>query len=406
MTPFRSPAFRWLWSSSLASSGAQGLERTATAWLALGTGGGAVTVGLAFAARTLPSLLFGLAAGTLADRADRTRQVLAVAGAALPVMAGFAWMTGTIAIHTWHVVGIAFVAGCLQVFDTPARQALLMDAVPREAAPNAVALNAVAARLANALGALGAGALIPFAGVAACYMGVAAVSALNAALVGAVRVRRVSYATIAHPLFRRALGDAARLLIDVPAVRTLSLAGIACEVFAFSYATAVPVFATAVLATSAVGLGTLNAASAVGGTLSVVLLSLVPGRIRREPLMGAIFVLYGGAIAGLAATHDLATAAAVLVMIGACAGAFDVLQQTLLQLAVPESQRGRAVGIWVLGLGSAPLGHLEMGFVVASLGAPSALLLNGALVVAAAATLLAFAPRYRWTRPAVQPEPS
>ena len=334
MTLFRSTAFRWLWASSLASSGAQGLERTATAWLALGTGGGAVAVGLAFAARTVPSLLFGLAAGTLADRWDRTRQVLAVAGAAVPVMAGFAWLTGSVAIHTWHVVGIAFAAGCLQVFDTPARQALLMDAVPREAAPNAVALNELAARLAGALGALGAGALIPFVGVAACYLAVATCAALNAALVGAVRVPRVSHVTIEHPPFGRALRDAARLLIDVPAVRTLSLAGIACEVFAFSYATAVPVIATVVLAAGPEGLGTLSAASAIGGTLSVVLLALVPGRIRREPLMGVAFLIYGGAIVGLAATHSLATAAVVLVAIGACAGAFDVLQQTLMQLSL------------------------------------------------------------------------
>ena len=67
-----------------------------------------------------------------------------------------------------------------------------------------------------------------------------------------------------------------------------------------------------------------------------------------------------------------------------------------MQLSVPEAQRGRAVGIWVLGLGSAPAGHIEMGVVVASLGAPSALVLNGALVLAAATTLLARVPRYRW----------
>jgi hypothetical protein len=95
--------------------------------------------------------------------------------------------------------------------------------------------------------------------------------------------------------------------------------------------------------------------------------------------------------------------AAVLVVVGCCAGAFDVLQQTLLQLAVPDAQRGRAVGLWVLGLGSAPLGHLEMGLLVATLAAPRALLINGAITVAAAAALLAYAPAYRWTH-RVQPE--
>ena len=83
---------------------------------------------------------------------------------------------------------------------------------------------------------------------------------------------------------------------------------------------------------------------------------------------------------------------------GFCAGAFDLLQQTLIQMAVPNEQRGRAVGLWVLSLGSAPVGHLEMGMLIAALGVPIALLINGALTVAAAATLLVRAPVYRWAR--------
>src|SRR5919202_5498952 len=95
----------------------------------------------------LPSLLFGLAAGTIADRADRRRQLLIVATAAVPLMAALGALAGAGGLHVWHVVVIAFAAGCLQVFDTPARQALILDTVPRDLAPNAVAFNAVGSRL-------------------------------------------------------------------------------------------------------------------------------------------------------------------------------------------------------------------------------------------------------------------
>jgi predicted MFS family arabinose efflux permease len=178
-------------------------------------------------------------------------------------------------------------------------------------------------------------------------------------------------------------------------VRILIGAGIACEVFAFSHPTALPVIARDVLESGAEGLGVLNAASAVGGTVAVVVLSLLPSRLPREPVMGLVFVVYGAALLGLAAARDLLVAGAVMVVIGACAAAFDVLQQTLIQLAVPHEQRGRAVGVWVLGIGSAPVGHLETGALVSALGAPSALMINGSLVLAAAATLLARAPAYR-----------
>ena len=138
-------------------------------------------------------------------------------------------------------------------------------------------------------------------------------------------------------------------------------------------------------------------ATSVGGSLAVVTLSLIPGRIRREPVLGVVFVLYGASLLVLATTRELALAAAMLLVTGACAASFDLLQQTLIQLAVPEEQRGRAIGVWVFGIGSAPLGHLEMGSLVAAFGAPLALAGNGCVVLVAAAVLLARSPAYRWS---------
>ncbi|MEO7911873.1 MAG: MFS transporter [Roseiflexaceae bacterium] len=398
MTPFRSPMFRRLWYSSTSSSTALGMERTATAWLALEAGGGPFAIGLIFAARMLPSLLFGLAAGTLADRADRPRQLLAVAGAAALLMVTMSWLIGIGGIQIWQVVTFSFAAGCLHVFDTPARQALVLDTVHKDSALRALALIALAARFSGALGALGAGLLIPLVGVARCYLVIAAAYGLTAALVAALRVPQEHRRLVAPVPFRQALRDAARLVIDVPAVRTLILAGLACEVFAFSHMSALPLFAQNVLATGPTGLGTLNAALSIGGASAVALLSLLPEKGRRKPLLSAIFLAYGLSILALAATRNLGLAAVVLVVMGFCAGAFDLLQQTLIQMSVPNEQRGRAVGLWVFSLGSAPIGHLEMGMLIATLSVPVALLINGALTVAAATMLLVRAPSYRWVR--------
>lgn len=380
------------------------MERTVTAWLALQTGGGPFAVGLIFAARMLPSLLFGLAAGTLADRADRPRQLLAVAVAALLLSAGFGWLAGAAEFGVWPVVAFAFAVGCVQVFDTPPRQALILDTLPREAALRGLALAALAARCSTALGAIGAGLLIPSLGIAGCYLVVAALYGLTAVVVAPLRVDQEHRSRGAPPPFREAMAGAVRMLLDVPVVRTLVVAGVVCEVFAFSHLTALPVFAQEVLGAGPAGLGTLNAAGAIGGAVAVALLALLPSAGRKEPLLGAVFVVYGLSILAFALTRSVALAAAVLLVIGCCAAAFDVLQQTLIQVAVPDEQRGRAVGIWVLSIGSAPLGHLEMGLLIAALGAPAALLINGAVTVAAAALLLVIAPAYR-PRVHVEPRP-
>src|SRR5438105_2972558 len=110
MKPFASVPFRWLWCSSLASAGAQWMERVATAWLALESGGGPLGVGLVFAARMVPSLAFGLAAGTIADRHDRRRQVLSAGVAAVAVMLALSRLVGSGNLPFLAVALISFAA--------------------------------------------------------------------------------------------------------------------------------------------------------------------------------------------------------------------------------------------------------------------------------------------------------
>ena len=70
----------------------------------------------------------------------------------------------------------------------------------------------------------------------------------------------------------------------------------------------------------------------------------------------------------------------VILVVNACATAADTLYKTLMQENVPNEQRGRAMGSWVLAIGTAPTGHLEVGWVAGMLGAPLALLINGGYI--------------------------
>ncbi len=380
----------------MAASAAGGIERTTTAWLALELGG-AFEVGLVLAARMLPPLLFGLAAGTIADRHDRVRQLWLVSAAIAPVLLGLAWLAASGSVAVWSLAILSFGLGCWSVFDTPARQALVLDSVGRHAAARGLAQNALATRLAFAGGAFAAGALIPLLGVSPAYLICAAGFLLAALLVSRIRLGAPGgqhWRSAAS--FSQALTDGVRLLIDYPAVRTLSVVGILCEVFAFSYQSAIPAFARDVLQTGSEGLGTLNAAASIGGTVAVVLLSMMPAGVRREPLLSLVFLIFGISLLAMAPARAMVVAALVMGVTGACGAAFDLLQQTLLQLSVPEERRGRALGIWLLGLGSAPIGLIEMGALAAALGAPLALGLNGGVVAVSACGLIALMPGYRW----------
>ena len=86
---------------------------------------------------------------------------------------------------------------------------------------------------------------------------------------------------------------------------------------------------------------------------------------------------------------------AVVVLIAALAAASDILTQSMMQLSVPNALRGRAMGMWVLAIGFAPVGHLEIGALAASLGVGPALLLNGVALVAIGFVISLAAPNLR-----------
>jgi hypothetical protein len=85
-----------------------------------------------------------------------------------------------------------------------------------------------------------------------------------------------------------------------------------------------------------------------------------------------------------------------LFFVGVLAGALaDLLAQSLLQLSMPREVRGRAGGAWVVAIGLAPLGQLQIGALASLFGVSVALGASGlALVLLAAVTGLLF-PRVK-----------
>ncbi len=77
------------------------------------------------------------------------------------------------------------------------------------------------------------------------------------------------------------------------------------------------------------------------------------------------------------------------------AAASDVLHQSLLQLSVPNQQRGRAMGSWIVGIGSAPWGQLQIGYISGITDSRVALLINGGALVIVAMVMGLVLPRLR-----------
>ena len=90
--------------------------------------------------------------------------------------------------------------------------------------------------------------------------------------------------------------------------------------------------------------------------------------------------LFGLGLLALSQSVNLYVFLVVLAVVNASAHAVDTLYKTLMQSVVAEEQRGRAMGAWVLSIGTAPVGHLGLGGRASALGAQGALLVNGAVL--------------------------
>jgi hypothetical protein len=171
------------------------------------------------------------------------------------------------------------------------------------------------------------------------------------------------------------------------------------EILGFAHQVVLPSLARDVLHAGPEGLGVLNGARSVGGILGLGAAALTRGTSHGG---GAFFLLvvgaFGVSLIGLGAAPHLVgfTGVVVVLTLANAAGALaDLLTQSLLQLSVPPHLRGRAGGAWVLAIGLAPLGQLQIGALASLFGVSAALATSGLALAALAVTAALLFPAVR-----------
>ena len=169
------------------------------------------------------------------------------------------------------------------------------------------------------------------------------------------------------------------------------------EVLGFAHQALLPSLARDVLHTGPRGsaCSTRRARSAASSALLASLRGFTAGG---GALFVAVLVSFGGSLIALGVAPYVVGFAGVvlLVLLANAAGALaDLLAQSLLQLRVPAHLRGRAGGAWVVAIGLAPLGQIQIGALASLFGVSAALGASGlGLVALAGATALLY-PRLR-----------
>jgi MFS transporter, DHA1 family, staphyloferrin A biosynthesis exporter len=365
-------------------------------WLTLEITNSPFMVGVAMGTRMLPLFFVGVLAGALADRFPRHRLLMLTSGGQALTAGTLGALTLLGVVTLGAVLLLTLCAGVLRGVEHAARQSYTHDVVGAGALMNGFAILGVAMRSGWLVGSLGVGAVIAHFGSGVAYLTVAlGFLGGGLALLASSAPPPTSRAD-AGSLWRSSIDFLVALGRDRTLLVLMMLTG-GAEVLGFAHQALLPSLARDVLHTGPEGLGALNAARSVGGIVGLAAASMW-GSAGGGALFVAVLVSFGVSLVMLgAAPHvvGIVGVLAVLTLVNAAGALADLLAQSLLQLSVPGHLRGRAGGAWVVAIGLAPLGQLQIGALASLFGVSIALGASGvALVTLAGATVLLF-PRVK-----------
>ncbi|MBC6981676.1 MFS transporter [Caulobacter sp. 17J80-11] len=379
--PFRVPAFRLVWLARVAAVLGVQTQSAAVLWQVYeiarrghGVAESALWLSLVGLVQFLPLFALTLPAGEAADRHDRKL----VMGLCIAVEALCAAAFLGLAIHgsppLWALLGVAAMFGASRAYLAPSSQALVPMLVSREALPRAIVANSLAFQV-GAIAGPALGGLIVGVSVALAYGVALGLFVLAAVLVLCVRAHTKP---VVQPGSRWAL-----MVEGLSYVwRTKVVFGaISLDLVAVLLGGAtllVPVFAKDVLHVGPEGFGIMRAAFGAGALATALWLSRFP--ILRSGgawMFGSVAVFgLGTVVFGL--SRELWLSAAALAVAGAADMISVNIRQTLIQIATPDSMRGRVSAVSMLFIGASnELGEFESGLAARFLGPVGAAVFGG-----------------------------
>jgi MFS family permease len=387
--------YRLYFTAQLISVSGTWMQTVAQAWLVLHLTGSGVDLGIVVGLQFLPMLLFGPVGGLVADRFNK-RQLLYLtqaAGGVLALVLGILVVSHE--VQLWQVYLLAALLGMVNVFDNPARQTFIMEMVGRDDLPNAVSLNTVVMNASRVVGPAIGGVIITVLGLGVCFFVNAA--SYIAVIIGLSMMRSSEL----HPTgtVERAKGqirDGFRYVWRTPSLRNTLLAVAVIGIFAYNFTVTLALLAKD---TFHGGAGTYSVLTACMGAGAVVGGLVAAHRARPTPrLLQVLALVFGGLLAAVALAPSLATAAVLIVAMGAASIGFIATANASLQLGADPAMRGRVMALYAMAfLGTTPIGAPLVG-AIAQWTNPRVSLLVGAVATVLSAGLLMWRHQARLVR--------
>ncbi len=377
---------------------ADNIEHVISYWVIFQAFHSPTLAGFAVISHWTPFLVLGVWFGSLADRYD-CRKIIIASQAAF-ITASLAWavlfLTGT--LQTWHAVVLLIVHGLAGALWSPAGQLMIHDIVGHEQLQSGVRLSSTGRSIGILFGPAVGGALLLTLGPAYGLM-------VNALLYLPMTVWLLRTPYSGHlrsgssdESARLSIADAVRTLREISGNRgivvMIALAGLSSLFIGNAYQAQMPefaaVFGSAKDEITYSVLLTANAAGAVLGGFGLEAMAFFrQPRIRTAVLLALV---WAASIFAFAVTPLYAVAVVALFAGGVLNIGFTSMAQAYVQLEASPARRGRVVGLFSMSWNGLRVGSgVTVGILGAVIGIHYSLALSAIAFLAAGVALLAYA---------------
>ncbi len=386
--------FRWLYISNIAFMFAMMGQFLVRSYLAFKLTDSAFSLGIVNFVVALPMLAVSPLGGALADRVDRRKLILFVQTAVVIDELLVLLLLITDQLTFTYLLALTGILGVLFPFMMPARQAIVANVVGRQGLGNAMALQMGGMNAARVVGPVAAGFLISVTGVESTYS--IALVLYGVGLAAMLRVR---------PSFSDEQGERGSVFGDIveglryvrenAPVRVLLLFGLVPTLLAMPFQTLLVVFAEEVWDVGAFGFGMLQMFAGVGGLVGSIYVAWDAESHRRLRRMIGSIIGFGATLLLFSISPWFLLALPLVFFADVFVSVFMVLNNTAIQVLIPDFVRGRVMSLLMMSFGLTPLGTLPMSWFADQFGAPAAVALASALMLVAAVLFFALSPSLR-----------
>ncbi|SHG11266.1 Predicted arabinose efflux permease, MFS family [Bacteroides luti] len=354
------------------------VQRIAIPWLVYRLTGSAFLLGFVGFAGQIPTFILAPFAGVLTDRLNRYHIMIVSQILSMIQALALALLFFTNTIEVWNVLLLSVIQGCINAFDTPARQSFVIEMVEdKNDIGNAVALNSSMFNGARLVGPSIAGVLIASLGEGACFLinGISYIFVVISLLL--MKVKPQEKKTKDTNIIKE-FKEGFTYTFGFPPIRSIIILLTLISLMGMPFSVLMPIFAKDIFHGGSHIFGFLMGASGVGALIGAAYLASRKSVVGLEKIIPLAAVVFGLGLVSFSLSSSFPLSIILMIITGVGMMMQTACSNTILQTISDNDKRGRVMSFYTMAfMGTAPIGSFLAGSMASMIGAPATLLIGG-----------------------------